>query len=220
MNILSDYKFELNKHKIITLVQSYCQTPPYEELSKIYDNLLPLLKDLSKPLGMFKIGIKPEDLRLDELEGCKYVVYCAITIGQDSVDEVDSLFNEGKFFEAIMLDTMASTYLFNISSQLFRKIQENCHSINLGLTRKIAPGDGEIGLEYQKDIIHELQGEDDENIFVVNGCMLYPSKSMSYIYGADENLVLNQQKDHCCKTCFNTFCNMKDFSMAKKIDCA
>lgn len=226
MNFLSDFKFELNRHKVISSVQSYCQTPPYEELDKMYDNLLPLLREYSNPMGIFKIDEKPENLSLEALENCNYVVYCAVTIGQDSVSKVDNLFNEGNFFEAILLDTMASSYLFNISSQLFRKICEKSHNINLGLTRKIAPGDGEVRLEYQREIMNKLSSNKFSDIRIVDNGILYPSKSMSYIYGADESLVFNQQKDHCCENCNNLFCTMRDVSQSlersymKNVDCA
>jgi len=226
MNFLYNFKFQLNKDKVISSVQSYCQTPPYEELDKMYDNLLPLLRECSKPVGIFKIDEKPKNLKLEILENCRYIVHCAVTIGQEPVNKVDSLFNEGKFFQAILLDTMASSYLFNISSQLFHKICEKSHYINLGLTRKIAPGDGEIELEYQQKIINKLNNNELYDIRIVNKGMLYPSKSMSYIYGADESLLFNQQKDHCCENCYNLLCSMREVSSSpeksymKNTDCA
>lgn len=213
MNIISDFKFQLNKDRIISSVQSYCQTPPYEELANIYDDLIPLLREHSKPVGLFKIEEKPDQLKLDLLNDYKYVVYCAVTIGQNSTEKVEILFKEGKFFEAILFDAMASFYLFDISSQLFRKICEKSHNVNLGLTSKIAPGDGELELEYQKEIVSKLADEELHDISVINNCMLYPSKSMSYIYGADEKIAFNQYKDHCCETCYNTFCKMRNIPL-------
>ena len=72
MNIVSDFNFKLNKDRIINSVQSYCQSPPYEELSKIYDNLLPSVREYSKPLGLFKIEKKPTQLKLDLLTNCQH----------------------------------------------------------------------------------------------------------------------------------------------------
>lgn len=207
MNVISDFKFQLNKDKIISSVQSYCQLPPYEDLSKTYDNILPSVKKYSKPLGLFKIERKSDELKLISLKDCKFVIYCAVTIGQNSVDKVDSLFKDGKFYEAILFDAIASHFLFDISNQLFTTICGKYNDINLGLTNKIVPGDGDIDLEYQSEIISRLQSN---TISIVNNCMLYPSKSMSYIYGADESIAFNQYKDHSCITCSNIFCKMKD----------
>jgi hypothetical protein len=211
MNIVSDFKFKLNKEKIINSVQSYCQTPPYEELSNIYDDLLPLLKEYSKPIGLFKIEEK--QIQLELLNNCRYVIYCAVTIGQNSTEKADKFFKEGKFLEAVLFDAMSSFYLFDISSQLFRRICEKFHNVNLGLTSKIAPGDGELELEYQKEIVSKLVNEELHDISIVHNCMLYPSKSMSYIYGADESISFNQYNDHCCETCYNTFCKMRNAPM-------
>lgn len=227
MNVISDFKFKLNKDKIISSVQSYCQSPPYEALSKIYDNMVPLVAEYSKPLGLFKIEKKSDDLKLDSLKDCRFVVYCAVTLGQNSVDKVDSLFADGKFHEAILFDAMASSFLFDISSQLFTIICRKYNNINLGLTNKIAPGDGDIELEYQNKIISRLKNDDIHNISIINNCMLYPSKSMSYIYGADKKIAVNQYNDHSCETCSNIFCKLKVSSVCtepsilrKSIDCA
>ena len=113
-----------------------------------------------------------------------------------------SLFGEGKFLKQFFLMQWLVSYLFDVSSQLFRKICEKSHIINLGLTNKIAPGDGELELEYQNEIISKLADEDIHDISIINGCMLYPSKSMSYIYGADESIAFNQYKDHCLRNMF------------------
>lgn len=227
MNVISNFKFELNKDKIIRSVQSYCQSPPYEMLSKLYDNMLPSIREYSKPLGVFKIERRPTELKLDLLKNCKFVVYCAVTIGQNSVDKVESLFAEGKFYEAILLDSMASSFLFNISNQLFTAICEKFNYMNLGLTNKIVPGDGDIELEFQSEIISRLKNDKIHNISIMNNRMLYPAKSMSYIYGADEKIAVNQYNDHNCENCYNVFCNLRISSnydtpspKQKAIDCA
>lgn len=226
MKIISDFKVKLNKQNIIETVQSYCQTPQYEELSKMYDDLFPYLINNSNPLGMYRIDKKPNELKLNSLKKCNNIVYCLVTIGDESCKKVESLFAEGKFFEAILLDTMASSYLFHVSSNLFNKICLDSHELGLGLTCKIAPGDGEIDLEYQKEIVDMFKNDDIHNIRVVNDCMLYPAKSMSYIYGADSQLAFND-KDHSCENCHNVFCKMRNINFKNqkpifqnKEDCA
>lgn len=216
MNIVSDFKFQLNKDRIISSVQSYCQSPPYEELSKIYDSLLPLVREYCNPLGLFKIEKKPEQLKLDLIQDCKFVIYCAVTIGQDSVDKVDNLFDEGKFYEAVLLDAMASSFLFDVSCQLFTKMCQKYNNMNLGITNKIVPGDGDIELEYQKEIVCKLSNENIHDISIINDCMLYPAKSMSYIYGADESIAINQYTDHSCSTCSNVFCKMRNITVGNE----
>ncbi len=211
MHIVSDFKFQLNKSKIINAVKSYCQTPPYEELSKIYDDLLPVLRESSKPIGVFKIDEQNGELNSTLLNKCSYIVYSLITIGDGSIKKTDSFFEEGKFYEGVLLDAMGSSYLFDISSQFFNNIYETAKGMNLGLTCKIAPGDGEIDLEYQKEIVDKFNISDVHGIHVIDKCMLYPSKSMSYIYGADKSIAFNH-KDHSCENCYNTFCTMRDVS--------
>lgn len=215
MYTVSDFKFQLNKAKIINAVKSYCQAPHYEELSKMYDDLLPILRETSKPVGVFKINDQNNELNFDLLNRCSHIVYSLVTIGEGPVKKVDSLFAEGKFYEAILLDAMGSSYLFSVSSQFFNTIYKTAKDMNLGLTCKIAPGDGEIDLEYQKNIIDKFDDKDIHGISVVGKCMLYPSKSMSYVYGADKSIAFNR-KDHSCENCYNKFCTMRDTSGSVK----
>lgn len=215
MYIVSDFKFQLNKTKIINAVKSYCQTPPYEELSKIYDNLLPALREISKPIGIFKIDNQIGEINSNVLNKCSHIVYALVTIGEGSVKKVDNLFEEGKFYEALLLDAMASSYLFSVSSEFFNTIYETAKNMNLGLTCKIAPGDGEIDLEYQKNIVDKFANEDIHGISIIDKYMIYPSKSMSYVYGADKNIAFNR-RDHSCENCYNKFCTMRDTSGSVK----
>jgi len=152
MNIISNFKFQLNKDRVIKMVQSYGKMPQYDELDKMYQNLLPVLKDHSNSLGIFKMGKKDESINLNILSKCKFTIYYLITLGEKCTDKINEMFE------------------------------------------------------------------------MVNNCV-YPHKSLTYIYGADENISVNGD-DHCCSRCSNVFCSMRrlekenNYAVEKAIVCA
>lgn len=207
MNIISNFKFELDKNRVIKMIQSYGKMPQYDELDKMYKNLLPILKNYSDPLGIFKMEENDESINLNMLANCKFTIYCLITLGEKCTDKINKMFENGNFYEALVLDSMCSNYLFNLSSQLHQIICNKASNINLGITHKIAPGDGEIELEYQNNILSKLQSAKLHDVKMVNNC-IYPYKSLTYVYGADENISINED-DHNCSRCNNIFCPMR-----------
>ncbi|WP_406543017.1 5-methyltetrahydrofolate--homocysteine methyltransferase [Clostridium ljungdahlii] len=224
MNIISSFKFQLNKDRVIKMVQSYGKMPQYNDLDKMYKNLLPILKDHSNPLGIFKMEEKDESINLNMLSKCKFTIYCLITLGEKCTNKINEMFENGNFYEALLLDSMSSNYLFNMSSQLHHIICSKASKINLGITHKVAPGDGEIELEYQNNILSKLKDAEFHNVKMVNNCV-YPHKSLTYVYGADTSISVNGD-DHCCSRCSNIFCSMRhiekenNYAIEKAINCA
>lgn len=202
---------KLNKARVLNAVNSYYPSPSYDQLSSIYDTMLNILFENCSPLGVYKIGKKPVSMNYNLLKDYDYLVYCLVTIGNETEGIIDNLFYKNEFTQAIVLDAMASSFLFEISSQLFNSIQKFAKGLGMGLSCKIAPGDGEIELEYQIEIVNILADSNKHTIHLVDNYMLFPSKSMSYIYGADKNVEPNFT-DHNCINCFNSFCSMRNIS--------
>ena len=201
----------LNKARVLSAVKSYYPSPSFEELSRIYDSMLNLLFKNTSPIGVYKIEKKRKCINYNLLKDYDHVVYCLVTIGDETENIIDNFFNENQFTQAIVLDAMASSLLFEISSQLFNSIHDYAKALGMGLSCKIAPGDGEIELEYQREIVNILSDSNKHTIRLVDNYMLSPSKSMSYIYGADKNVEPNSI-DHNCSNCFNNYCSMRNIS--------
>jgi len=201
----------LNKARVLHAVKSYYPSPSNDELSIIYDSLLNILFENTSPVGVYKIVRKPFSMNYNLLNGYDYLVYCLVTIGEETEDIIDNFFNKNQFTQAIVLDAMASSFLFEISSQLFTSIYDYAKALGMGLSCKIAPGDGEIQLEYQSVIVNILSDSNKHPIHLVDNYMLFPSKSMSYIYGADKNVEPNSI-DHNCSNCYNSYCSMRNIS--------
>lgn len=212
MEIVLDFDFKLDKGIVINTLKSYCEFITDEEISSMYEKLLPILYSSVQPTGVFTIAEKDEDFTFDVIQDCNHIVYCVITMGDACTDEVNKLFNLGNMKDAMVLDAMATSYLFEISSQLFNHVLNKCNELGMGLSCRIAPGDGEIPLWYQKNILDKLDAGNFLGIHMVDDCMLSSLRSMAYIYGADKKREFNK-KDHDCSKCNNRdYCSMRKIS--------
>jgi hypothetical protein len=108
----------------------------------------------------------------------------------------------------VLLDAMSSEMLFELSNQFYINIKREADKTGLGLTCKLSPGDGEIPITYQQDIFEKFDKNLIPEMYIFQGCLLYPVKSMSYLYGAGKGII-SRHKDHCCSECLNKYCKMR-----------
>jgi hypothetical protein len=208
MNFVTEYNYTLNKNELISTVKSYCTIPENIDLGKIFNELLETLQNTVEPMGVFNICKMPKNVNISSLKNCQNIIYCLITIGDKVEEKINSFFNEDKFYTAVLFDAMTSSLLFELSHQLFMKICSHAKLLNLGLTPRITPGDGDIDIKFQKNIVSALKNDDFQSIHIVNDYILSPSKSMSFIYGADKTIEYNNL-DHNCLICSNYNCSFK-----------
>lgn len=208
MVIIDKFKFILNKEHILNVVETYLPSGNKEDRSRIYDDLINTLKLNINPKGFFKIEAKPLEYDFEPLKEADKIAYCLITLGHKITEKIDDLFRKNNFFEAIILDAMASSLLFEFNSQMYDYLYDYFIKKGYGITCRIAPGDGEIPIEYQRDIINRLEGIEKYNISLVKGYAIYPQKSMAYVHGVGKNI--NKEKHlHSCKECQNINCNIR-----------
>jgi hypothetical protein len=206
--MVSDFDIKVDKLRVIDTVRSYYEIPSPDILESKFKNLEDVLYRLSRPKGVYINQIKDEVYDFESLKDCSHIVYCIVTIGEEVPKYTDYLFNNGEFFDGLLLDAMSSEMLFEVSSQFYLNIKSEIEKTGLGLTCKLSPGDGEIPITYQQNIFEKFDKNAVQGMYIFQGCLLYPVKSMSYLYGAGDK-ILSREKDHCCDVCSNGFCKMR-----------
>jgi hypothetical protein len=209
LNIYLDFEYKVDKRRVINSVASYYDLPPSEIVDRRFKKLNKDLYDLIEAKGIFRLDEKPLSYNFEVLEECDHIFFCAITLGDNSTKRVDELFNSGEIFDAVLLDSMASMLLFEYTRQLYYEILIKAREKKVGLTCRVSPGDGEIPLEYQRDILSRIGDAKKHGIFIERGFLLCPQKSMTFIYGAGRNINL-VIKDHDCLRCNNINCSMRE----------
>ncbi|EYE87400.1 hypothetical protein Q428_13500 [Fervidicella metallireducens AeB] len=112
----------------------------------------------------------------------------------------------------MILDALASDVLFNISDEFYLQLSSILIKKKLGLTCRIAPGDGILPLEFQKFIVDSVNEAKKEGITIEEGFVVKPQKSLTYLYGAGRNII-SKGIEHTCITCTNEFCSMRNIKI-------
>ncbi|MEY8763958.1 MULTISPECIES: hypothetical protein [Clostridium] len=72
----------------------------------------------------------------------------------------------------MVIDTILTSCPFETSSQLFTHIYKKSKELNLGLSCRISPSDGELRLEYQKNILEKLDTKNFLNLTITESYTL------------------------------------------------
>lgn len=197
IEICANFKFKLNKKQVVNILKSYGDILDINEIIPLYNLLLPVLYEYTKPTGIFNIE---KNIGLYNIYKYEYIIPCIITIG-DAIDKkVDDYFSEKLFQKGLVLNAMASSYLLDISSQLFSQIYIKTSKMNLGLSCRISPGDNKFPLKYQQYILDKLNNNKVLKLNINKNYVISPPHSMTYIYMADKKVPINK-KDHNCSEC-------------------
>jgi hypothetical protein len=209
MNVYSQFNFIVDKKRVLNTVSSYCAISSSKEFDRMFQDLLDELFRLVNPVGIFSFSKKPKKYSFEVLESCSHIFFCIITIGDKVTKMVDELFDKDEYNKAIVLEVMSSTLLFEYTKQLHDKIFNKAKQLGMGLTCRVSPGDGEIPLEYQGDILDRIGDVKKYGIYLTNRYLIKPDKSLSFIYGSDKN-IMPVIRDHDCLKCSNINCSMRE----------
>ncbi|AKL94774.1 putative vitamin B12 dependent methionine synthase [Clostridium aceticum] len=211
-------QWNIDKDKVFHRISCKPSSPGYTVVDQHYQALLKELKKMADPLGIYKYKKRGVEDSNEGIDNCSYVVYCFVSIGKEVSDRIQHYFEIGSYLKATVLDAMADEMLFSISEEVtnhvFSEAKERLH----GLTYKIEPGQRDIPLRLQKEIIMKLN-EGEENLIevkITEGFMLDPLKSMTFMYGADKNLPLTL-RNHDCGGCSRKNCQFRFFSSKMKL---
>lgn len=203
MDYIYDLAFNCDKSAVMGYINCKGNNPIYNKVSLIYDEMLNRAKLLADIKGSFKF------IKWEQIKGnsgiCEYFVPCLLTLGEGISGEVSRLFKENQCLKAMVLDGIASQVLFNASNEMSILIIKNADENGLNITSKIFPGDKNIPLEFQKNILSVFTHEERIGISLTEILMLNPIKSMVYYYEADKNHI-EHNIDCECKECNRMNC--------------
>lgn len=137
----------------------------------------------------FRIVASHENLDListilqKHLQGCHLIFALAVTIGDLLETEVEALFAQGKYNEALLLDAAGSTAVEATANLANQKITSQLARQGLITTSRFSPGYGDWDLSVQARLLTLTCG-DEIGISVTSSSMLTPRKSITAVIGA------------------------------------
>jgi uncharacterized 2Fe-2S/4Fe-4S cluster protein (DUF4445 family) len=194
MEVYQKLNIQLNKQAVLQRLQGDKSKQLSQELGSVYERLLP----------EFLQWIQPE-CRI-EVERQEKKAYILMTLGSKITEKTEFKMQEGNVMEALMLDAMADTYLFQMDGELQALTKELFAEIKLGVEKRLDPG-VDLELKEQRSIYDKVK-KDADDIRITKGYMFNPVKTFGYILQLTENREIFRMQ-HDCSKCNNLQCKMR-----------
>lgn len=197
-------EIQLKKELIIERLEGSKTPELKEELGSRYEKLL--LNFLQWITPEFRIEIEKEEKK----------AYILFSLGSKISEKIEEEMKQGNVLDALLLDAMADTYLFQMDDKGAEITKEIFAEMNLGVEQRLNPGT-EIPLSEQEKILEKVKKQ-PEFIHLTKGYVFEPVKTLSYILQLTENKDIFKMQ-HDCSKCNNFQCKMRGkLSLEEKED--
>lgn len=148
--------------------------------------------------------LRGNDIKKHLLKCSKAVLMCA-TLGIESEKLIHKL-SVSNMSESFITDALASAAIEEVCDRIEDKIKNNLE--NMFMTWRFSPGYGDFPLEQQEDFLKVTDAEKRIGLYLSEGGMMIPSKSVTAVIGLSEEK-LEQNKQSCCCCNMSDRCNFK-----------
>lgn len=181
-------------------------TNVYDYALSAFPALETIVREKLRMVHGYTVLSHPAPVGVPEVDDCAYQVVCLSSCSEEITAAIGQLLERGDYLEGYILNDLVNEILFSGSDQMNRRIAAELADADCRLTRQFAPGEGEMELSCQADLLaHFREDPALDHVHLTDSYMLIPEKSMLYLYGADRK---NPERsvEHNCSTCPNTRC--------------
>ncbi len=208
MVIIEDFDIRVDKYRVFDIIDCKKDSPVYDKVDNLYREVFDKALRIIEPKGIFRLEKTPCNFNYEAVKGYSHLVSCLVTLGEEVSLAVSKDFENGYYLEGLLLDTISDEILSKIGQQLRDKVINYIKTLDLGLTCRMSPGDKDIPIEIQRDILFRVSGKEKLGVDITDGYMLNPLKSLAYFYGADEKIQVSPI-DHDCSKCNRIDCKFR-----------
>lgn len=195
-------------YKRLHIVQN---TEIYNHSEKILNELCGKIIDNMKLTNIF-VKVPYFELEIEELHDCEEYIICLVS-SKDNINEVVyNIMSEGEYLKGYLLSEIAAEVLFNSSDRLNYAVRNEALKLNYVLTKRYAPGDGEIELNKQKLLLEYIKKECQTDVYLSQEYTMVPERSLLYLFGLkkiDEIDGMNKYNQLNCNLCSNYNCQYR-----------
>lgn len=199
------YDVRSYKNHVLRAIECYADSPVYEEVSELFDELYPEVLRLIEPQIVWLSEPNDGSGRMPELRHCDEFIYATVTLGEGIIQAIDAYFLRDEMLEGMLVDAMATGILFKLNEELYGELYQYIQNQQKGIIA-LSPGERGTPIEYQTIIEEKMGGMN--GIRVTEGYLLEPIKSTSTIYGLLKGLEL-PKRVHNCKKCTDQTCKWR-----------
>jgi len=134
------------------------------------------------------------------LRNCNPVVLLAATLGTGA-DTVLRRYSALDMEKALIAQAVCTAMIERYCDTVVCEITQNSGLGGLHPTTRFSPGYGDFDIKWQKDVLKLLNAEKSIALFLSDGYMLIPSKSVTAVIGfSKEKTDMNEKCVHCMNT--------------------
>ncbi|PKM59475.1 MAG: 5-methyltetrahydrofolate--homocysteine methyltransferase [Firmicutes bacterium HGW-Firmicutes-4] len=210
MIMVYEIPLRFNKAAVFQRMHISNDSNHYDEFDRVYKELEQEIPTYAIAKGTFTLNEAADIGRMihEGLSKVSHLVYVVLTLGSEISSFSTSYFEQKNFLKGMMVDQIADQLLFNASDDFYHIIREEIYrKRNFSLTERYCPDDYYIPIQNQAIILERIDNY-ELNISITEGYMYNPPKTMGYVYGADQNIII-ADKDHDCKFCSNFECEFR-----------
>jgi len=138
----------------------------------------------------------------DHLRNCNPVVLLAATLGTGA-DTLLRRYSALDMEKALIAQAVCTAMIERYCDTVVCEIAQNPRLEGLHPTTRFSPGYGDFDIKWQKDVLKLLNAEKSIALFLSDGYMLIPSKSVTAVIGFSKEKTNVNEK---CALCTNTQC--------------
>jgi uncharacterized 2Fe-2S/4Fe-4S cluster protein (DUF4445 family) len=191
---------------ILDNVECYKDNPRYESYKEKLEMLIEASQEHINPTGYIVKSARDRYLPASSL----YSIYCMVTLGPWIDGQIQKHFANYEYLEGMMLNALGDQILYEATNELYEMVKEDVTIEGKFLTIRYEPGNSEIPMEKQKEIFEIINENYELEMYVTEGYMLSPTKSLAYFYGVEAD-DCSLGIDHDCSSCQSTECKMRKY---------
>ncbi len=176
---------KFNKDDVLAMAECHKDNPSYDSYSQLFDQLVNQYVKEVRPKGY--VQIEGQEVR------------CLVSLGPDCDTWIKDAFNQYMYLEGMILNSLFDCILFEASNELYGLIKDDLEDQGF-LSIRYEPGQENVSMEMQKYLFDKMDSEFDLDMFITEGYMLSPTKSMVYYYKLEDEDCAHGI-DHDCSSC-------------------
>lgn len=210
----AEIRLSYDRERIFRRLHIQPDTPVYEYSLSVFPDLVTLVHQNLHMINCFTLQENTLVLGIPEVDDSEKIVVCLSSCGEEIVSAINTCLEKGNHLEAYILNDLVNEILFNASEQMNRQAVLEARKAGSFLTRRFSPGEGELDLFYQAELLKFFREDPAlKHIHLTDSCMIYPEKSMLYLFGADpKNPEISVEHD--CSKCPNKDCFFRSVNSA------
>lgn len=146
------------------------------------------------------------DLNFNEPGNFEKYVICFVSSDDNISGMSHEMMAAGDYMKGYLLHEAAADVIFNASCEMNGIIREETAKKGYKLSRRYAPGDGIIDLNVQNVLLDVLKREVEINVYLNEEHVLFPEKSLLYMFGLIKGLPDSEEELGSCGACENLSC--------------